>query len=106
MTGWRYRESPIINPASNASNIDDTFIPEHVCNHQVSVYDSARFIDNPHHETILYILGKHPRRLLGSVFGVPLYLVSDGDKILSTDHNLQVEAYHAIKSRLKEWGVI
>jgi hypothetical protein len=79
---------------------------EEIVIHLVSVQDSARALELPELEATLLILGKYYRELLGYVFDVPVYLVRDGDKILSIDHNLQVEAYNALKRRLREWGVI
>jgi hypothetical protein len=74
--------------------------------HLVSVQDSAKVLELKEPEAIQLILGKYYRELLGYVFDVPLYLVRDGDKILSIDHNLQVEAYNALKRKLRELGVI
>jgi hypothetical protein len=79
---------------------------EEIVIYLVSVQDSARALELPELEATLLILGKYYRELLGYVFDVPLFLVRDGDKILSIDHNLQVEAYNALKRRLREWGVI
>jgi hypothetical protein len=98
---WVYvRKYVSPEPSHGAWGSEETII------YLVSVQDSARALELPELEATLLILGKYYRELLGYVFDVPVYLVRDGDKILSIDHNLQVEAYNAIKRKLREWGIL
>jgi hypothetical protein len=74
--------------------------------YSVTVQEAVRGSEAPEPSAVLYVLGRYPRYRSESACGVIIYWVRKGDLILSLDQNTQVEAYNAIKRKLREWGIL
>jgi hypothetical protein len=96
---WRKYVSP--EPSHGAWGSEESVGAYHV-----TVQEAVRGLEAPEPSAVLYLLGRYPRYRSESIFGVTIYWVRQGDLILSLDHNAQVEAYNAIKRKLKEWGIL
>jgi hypothetical protein len=87
-------------------NVKFAYLSVPVGAYSVTVQEAVRGSEVPEPSAVLYVLGRYPRYRFGGIFGVTIYLVRKGDLILSLDQNTQVEAYNAIKRKLREWGIL